>query len=107
MGQTDQVEPLVEKYLTILRELPTMMTQMLETAKDMEADLRDLETCGVDPDTRFLGLLEDSINEVDSLNMQLLGLTTLQRTIAKECGWDVDFNEKRQEYIVTRKIPDA
>jgi hypothetical protein len=100
MGAIDIAQKEIIPVIDHLSDVSKWVHGAIIAAKDLEFDLKECEDCDYGPDERLQNKVEAVVNTIHYLSMDLKKCEPHLHTILTECGWDIDFDEDRDEYKV-------
>lgn len=106
MGAIEEAQKEIQSVIDHLSDVSKWVHGALIAAKDTEFDLRECEDCDYGPDQRLQDAVANTINTVHYLSMDLKKCEGNLYTILIACGWDLGYDEDRDEYFVTGPCED-
>ena len=98
--EVDYCQEELKLLLAKFSAAPPWLFGVLEEAKDLQQELRELELDNLAPDESMLAQLNELINNLWQLRQVIMDCEYHTNEIAETCGWTVHYDEDRNSYWV-------
>jgi hypothetical protein len=104
VNQLDNIASSIVQLIYQIEKLPDEIMHAMEITKDMQADVRELESCGYGPDQRFQETFQEYVDKLAKIEFIIHECQSFQADIAEACHWQVDHDDKHGNMIPSYKV---